>query len=156
MNLRRLFHRVLPITVYDEEIIANITAWILSCAVGVSRGEWMRSSLTFDLWFMCCERTWVDEVTQKTGASAGRIKTALEEFVRQNSHKTSEMVLREISEQRGEPMGITLQPGESRTIAITAKIGETIGGRLTEDMACPECGVICLGEGTLQDHNCQP
>jgi hypothetical protein len=146
--------KLLPIMASDESIITAIDPWMLSCAVGVSRGEWTESSLTFDTWFMCCETTWVPKVANKTGSSIPRIKSALESFVRQNRNKTSDMVLREVSEQRGEPVGITLKPGESRTIAVTAKIGETVVGLLTEDKACPQCGVICIGDGTLGNHKC--
>lgn len=140
--------------VSDEEIIASIDSWMLSCAVGVSRGEWSRSSLTFDSWFMCCETTWVKEVSAKTGASVKRIKSALESFVLQNRNKTSDMVLSEVSGNRGEPVGITLKPWESCTLAITAKIGETVGGLLTKEMICPKCGIICIGDGALENHDC--
>lgn len=154
--LRKLTRKLIPTAVSNEAIIAAIDSWVLSCAVGVSRGEWTQSSLTFDVWFMCCETTWVPKVTEKIGASAPRIKSALEDFVRKNRNKMSDVVLREVGEQRGEQVGITLKPGESLTIEITGRVGETVGGTLTEDMACPRCGVICLGEGALNNHSCKP
>jgi hypothetical protein len=150
-----MLQKFIPSVVSEQDIIAAIDSWMLSCAIGVSRGEWSRSCLTFDLWFECCKTTWVPEVSTKSGASTRQIKIALEHFVHDNQNKTSDMVLREVCGHRGEPVGMTLKPGESRTVAITAKIGETTGGPLTEDMICSQCGVICIGDGTLKNHNCE-
>src|SRR5208282_718203 len=155
MTIVSAFRKIISSTVNDEAIIAAIDSWMLSCALGVSRGEWTQSSLTFDSWFMCCETTWVPGVATRTGASVRQIKSALKNFVCQNQYKTSDMVLREVGAQRGERVGITLKPGELRTIAVAAKIGETVGGLLTEDMGCPKCGVICIGDETLENHNCE-
>ena len=51
--------------------------------------------------------------------------------------------------------GIMLMPGESRRIAIRMQPGENSSVVLREDMACPKCGTLCIGEGTLENHNCE-
>lgn len=116
--LKTILRAVGLVSVPRERIIGAMKPWTLCCAVGAENGS-IGSTIGFDMWLRLSKKNWMLAVEKCSGASERQIEAALRTFVAANKHKNCNMVLNEVTEQRGLAKSVVLGPGESMTVTLS-------------------------------------